>query len=364
MGDSRTPCRFFQVGRCTAGSNCRFSHELVKAGETLRFTTPCKFFREGRCANGDCPFLHEPAAGRPVQQPRPAPGPSLVPRPGNGYTIAPSPQARADAFAASAAEEAASAEATCAVCLERVLARGRLFGLLPECTHCVCLPCIREWRSSETVDSSAARGCPVCRVVSPYVVPSKLFVEKGARKEQIRGAYLSALSGKPCKHFDRGRGTCPFGSSCFYSHSDANGRTVEPAAPRVAYSTSGARTAGGWGGSAATDVAMARIESLTLSDYFATGTTAPGAGGSRPYVDPLADEGFETGDALLASIRTVDRRTQQSLPPQPTGPQRPQQQQSAASLFARFATAKPAMPLAAAAPPPRSAPAVEAQDAD
>ena len=30
----------------------------------------------------------------------------------------------------------------------------------------------------------------------------------------------------PCKHFNFGQGTCPFGSSCFYAHTDKAGRPV------------------------------------------------------------------------------------------------------------------------------------------
>ena len=193
------------------------------------------------------------------------------------------------------------------MCLERVLATGRLFGLLPNCEHCVCLPCIREWRSSETVASSAARGCPICRVVSPYVVPSRVFVTAGARKEEVRAAYLATLAARPCKHFDGGRGTCPFGSSCFYTHRMPDGRLAQPAAPRVAYGC--AREAAGAAG-ARGDVAAARLDSLTLSDFF-----SGAAGGVAAYVD--ADDApahgvWATADAsaaLLSSLPTVDRRS-------------------------------------------------------
>ncbi len=32
---------------------------------------------------------------------------------------------------------------------------------------------------------------------------------------------------KPCRYFDEGRGTCPFGSNCFYKHAFPDGRLEE-----------------------------------------------------------------------------------------------------------------------------------------
>ena len=39
-------------------------------------------------------------------------------------------------------------------------------------------------------------------------------------------SYKKRLAGIDCKHFDQGRGRCPFGSSCFYRHSDEHGRPM------------------------------------------------------------------------------------------------------------------------------------------
>ena len=36
-------------------------------------------------------------------------------------------------------------------------------------------------------------------------------------------AYKQQLQDKHCKHFDMGRGTCPFGTSCFYRHEYLDG---------------------------------------------------------------------------------------------------------------------------------------------
>jgi len=43
---------------------------------------------------------------------------------------------------------------------------------------------------------------------------------------------FAVSSKKPCKHFDQGRGQCPFGDSCFYLHAYPDGRKASPAASR------------------------------------------------------------------------------------------------------------------------------------
>ena len=39
-------------------------------------------------------------------------------------------------------------DAECQICLERVLASGRQFGVLDRCDHIFCLKCIRSWRAT------------------------------------------------------------------------------------------------------------------------------------------------------------------------------------------------------------------------
>lgn len=49
--DPRTlPCRFFQLGQCTKGAQCPFTHQETAAHFT---PTHCKFFLNGFCRNGD-----------------------------------------------------------------------------------------------------------------------------------------------------------------------------------------------------------------------------------------------------------------------------------------------------------------------
>lgn len=49
-----------------------------------------------------------------------------------------------------------------------------------------------------------------------FVVPSTFWPRSREEKEEIMSAYRSKLKTIDCRHFDQGRGTCPFGSSCFY----------------------------------------------------------------------------------------------------------------------------------------------------
>lgn len=62
---------------------------------------------------------------------------------------------------------------------------------------------------------------------SHYVVPSEFWVSDPQAKSQLIEEYKSSINAKDCRHFDFGRGQCPFGSSCFYRHADEGGNVVE-----------------------------------------------------------------------------------------------------------------------------------------
>jgi E3 ubiquitin-protein ligase makorin len=169
-----------------------------------------------------------------------------------------------------AAEAFASSQLTCGVCLEPVVSKRGRFGLLEGCDHSFCVECIRQWRATHAIRPDVARSCPECRAPSHFVVPSAVhFV--GPRKAALTAAYLARLRKIDCRHFDRGRGTCPFGGSCFYSHRDDLGNEVK-LEPRVAL---------GRGGSTV-------LPAYQLSDYL-----FPDGRGSAVLSDT---------DALLATI--------------------------------------------------------------
>lgn len=129
------------------------------------------------------------------------------------------------------AERLVSTDATCSVCLDRVLEEpGRKFGLLTSCSHCFCLNCIREWRGSSDLPVETTRACPVCRTLSYYVIPSDRLITDPSRKRQLNAEYLAAQKSIACKHWNYGSGTCHFGSSCHYKHLNPDGS--EAVAPR------------------------------------------------------------------------------------------------------------------------------------
>ena len=140
--------------------------------------------------------------------------------------------------------------------------------MLPNCDHAVCHPCIRTWRGTNA-QHAAARQCPECRTLSHHVVPSSVFVTQPERKAALVQAYLQKLKRTPCKHFNFGDGSCPFGSSCFYAHTDKLGRPVV-LEPRRAVGATGATV----------------LPSYRLSDY----------------LFPSAADGSLGTDALLATI--------------------------------------------------------------
>ena len=54
-------CTFFQKGKCTKGTSCRFSHEAIAPAPPVLIQ--CTFFLAGKCTKGSsCRFAHEPIA--------------------------------------------------------------------------------------------------------------------------------------------------------------------------------------------------------------------------------------------------------------------------------------------------------------
>lgn len=128
-----------------------------------------------------------------------------------------------------------SQEIECSVCLDRVLSKPtaaeRKFGLMSECDHPFCISCIRNWRGNNPVPgmdvNSVLRACPICRKLSHFVIPSVIWYSNQEEKQEIIDNYKKKLSSIDCKYFDFGKGTCPFGTSCFYKHAYNDGRREE-----------------------------------------------------------------------------------------------------------------------------------------
>ena len=73
----------------------------------------------------------------------------------------------------------------CVICLEKVLANGRKFGILENCAHIFCLECIRDWRATydKKIQKTHFRTCPICRENSYLVIPSTRMIFDGDLKE-------------------------------------------------------------------------------------------------------------------------------------------------------------------------------------
>jgi E3 ubiquitin-protein ligase makorin len=52
-------------------------------------------------------------------------------------------------------------------------------------------------------------------------------------------SYRARLGAIPCRHFAQGRGSCPFGSSCFFSHLLEDGSEAPAPARRYAATADG-----------------------------------------------------------------------------------------------------------------------------
>lgn len=50
------------------------------------------------------------------------------------------------------------------------------------------------------------------------VIPSFHVIKSGPEKDDLIEDYKEALKNIPCKHFNRGKGACPFMNSCNYAH--------------------------------------------------------------------------------------------------------------------------------------------------
>lgn len=130
-------------------------------------------------------------------------------------------------------------ELECGICLEQVSRKpDPRFGL-QSCNHAFCLDCIRTWRSRNTNTdtngndnrindsnsssnaSSMSRSCPLCRMITYYIIPSSIWITDPLEKIRISDLYKKNLQNIPCKYYIKGT-LCPFGTSCFYLHQSDN----------------------------------------------------------------------------------------------------------------------------------------------
>lgn len=117
----------------------------------------------------------------------------------------------------------------CCICLDKIIASGKQFGVMDNCDHSFCLDCIRNWRATYDKRSGKQhfRTCPICRKNSYMVIPSTKMVKSGPEKEDLIAEYKAVLKGIPCKHFNSGKSICPFMNSCLYAHIMQDGTEYE-----------------------------------------------------------------------------------------------------------------------------------------
>ncbi|XP_068163653.1 probable E3 ubiquitin-protein ligase makorin-1 [Antennarius striatus] len=190
----------------------------------------CFYAAVGECRNGiNCPYLHGEVCdmcGHPVLHPT-----DISQR--SEHTKA-CMEAQKDMELSFAIQR--SKDKMCGVCMEVVLEKAnpseRRFGILSNCSHSYCLKCIRTWRRAKQFESNIIKSCPECRIISNFVIPSEYWVEDKDDKLKLIQKYKDGMRNKPCRYFDEGRGTCPFGAICFYKHAFPGGRLEEAQPPR------------------------------------------------------------------------------------------------------------------------------------
>ncbi|NXY87503.1 MKRN2 ligase, partial [Alcedo cyanopectus] len=137
----------------------------------------------------------------------------------------------------------ASQDKVCSICMEVVYEKPspseRRFGILSNCNHTYCLSCIRQWRCAKQFENPIIKSCPECRVISEFVIPSAYWVEDQEKKNELIEAFKQGVGKKPCKYFEQGKGTCPFGGKCLYLHAYPDGTRAEPEKPRKQLSSEG-----------------------------------------------------------------------------------------------------------------------------
>ena len=227
-------CSFFSSGHCGKGDSCRFRHVRAEPWAVEFFEAQLRAARLGS-AGGVAAFLGADGAGSEAGDATAFDASFAAASAAweadaalmedEMIKAAVSAGVASDADAAEVAlltaERLSSVDVECGICLEPVIGAdrpGRRFGLLTGCTHGFCLECIREWRGRTDMPAATVRSCPLCRVLSFYVVPSERFVADTARKAKVHAAFLAENKRMPCRNWDLGRGSCAFGSSCHFAH--------------------------------------------------------------------------------------------------------------------------------------------------
>ncbi|ORX55993.1 hypothetical protein BCR36DRAFT_175329 [Piromyces finnis] len=121
----------------------------------------------------------------------------------------------------------------CGICYNKIPFTDNIFGLLANCNHIFCYNCIKKWRST-SLNSLAAKSCPLCRKISFYIIPSSIFPKNEEEKNLIISEYRKSRIKIPCKYYKYPEQQfCPFGDECFYGHILPNGERALLGPPHI-----------------------------------------------------------------------------------------------------------------------------------
>jgi E3 ubiquitin-protein ligase makorin len=225
-----TSNRLLLQGQCKFGDKCTLRHDCEPEGgiEAARKSIICKYFlNKGKCRHKErCVFSHRLDAEETKAESK------LCSPAAKSIQDFPTPSLPAEG------KDNVELFDNCGICLNNVVEMGRRFALYSNCQHCFCYECARSWHRKQAtmkkrqgidVDRTLLKhSCPICRVESDYIVPSK-YQCTGVEKEKVFEDYKKIRSIQPCTWFEIGvRGSCPFGSSCFYKHADHDGSNMKP----------------------------------------------------------------------------------------------------------------------------------------
>ncbi len=125
-------CPYFEMGYCiNAEVGFRCAEALNCSLRTLATLQGCPFIHGMACSMCDRNALHPFNEQQRLQHHREC-------------------LAEHEALMEKAFAEARSVDKQCGICFEMIFEKSLRFGILQNCKHCYCLPCIRKWRQQNT----------------------------------------------------------------------------------------------------------------------------------------------------------------------------------------------------------------------
>ena len=244
-----------QQGSCTFGDNCTYRHDCSQEGsiEEAKKKLLCPYFLKDKCRHRErCWFSHESKAEKShgssksdeelaefmegKEELRDIAEATAAHATESADPVPPSTVSTLDKKTSEMPEDEA---AKCGICLEHIVMKGERFALFSNCSHSFCYQCARSWHRNPSYRKSRnAKGdnnqhilvmhsCPLCRVDSEYLFPSKEHYI-GAEKDAYIAKYKEERNDRKCKFFDGNTGSCPFGKECFYAHLGEDGSDLKP----------------------------------------------------------------------------------------------------------------------------------------